>query len=448
MLSQSIVTAQVEPTDQDVRAILQERVEQSKRNVGIVVGLVSDKGTRVISYGRPDVNSPRELDGDSVFEIGSVTKVFTSLLLADMVARGEVGLNDPIAKFLPKSVKVPARNGREITLFDLATQSSGLPRLPNNMTPKDVNNPYADYSVAQLYDFLSHYTLTRDIGERYEYSNLGVGLLGHVLALRAGMDYETLVVRRICQPLGMNNTRIKLTPQMQAHLAVGHDQGGAAVENWDLPTLAGAGALRSTANDMLKFLAANMGLRKTELLPAMQQTQVVRRSTGTPDLSIGLGWHIFSKYGTEIVWHNGGTGGYHSFIGFDRNRRLGVVVLSNSNNDIDDIGLHLLESKYELAKYAPPKEHKAIKLDPKIFDAYVGEYELTPNLIITITRAGDKFYAEATGQGQAELFAESETDFFLTSIDAQLAFVKDAQGQVVRLILHQNGRDIPARKIK
>ena len=174
----------------------------------------------------------------------------------------------------------------------------------------------------------------------------------------------------------------------------------------------------------------------------------MRRSTGTPDLSIGLGWHIFSKYGTEIVWHNGGTGGYHSFIGFDRNRRLGVVVLSNSNNDIDDIGLHLLESKYELAKYAPPKEHKAIKLDPKIFDAYVGEYELTPNLIITITRAGDKFYAEATGQGQAELFAESETDFFLTSIDAQLAFVKDAQGQVVRLILHQNGRDIPARKIK
>src|SRR5205085_3419786 len=302
LLAQSVIAAQVEPPDQDVRAILQERVAQSKRNVGIVVGLISDKGTRVVSYGKPDVNSPRELDGDSVFEIGSVTKVFTSTLLADMVARGEVGLNDPIAKYLPKAVRVPTRNGREITLLDLATQSSGLPRLPNNMTPKDPNNPYADYSVEQMYDFLSHYTLTRDIGARYEYSNLGVGLLGHVLALRAGMDYETLVVKRICQPLGMNNTRIKLTPQMQAHLATGHDQGGAAVPSWDLPTLAGAGALRSTANDMLKFLAANMGLRKTELLPAMQQTHLARRSAGMPDVSIGLGWHILNKYGTEIVW--------------------------------------------------------------------------------------------------------------------------------------------------
>jgi len=148
------------------------------------------------------------------------------------------------------------------------------------------------------------------------------------------------------------------------------------------------------------------------------------------------------------VWHNGGTGGYHSFIGFDKSKRLGVVVLSNSNNDIDDIGLHLLESKYELVKYAPPSARKAIKLDPKIFDAYVGQYELVPNFIITITRDGDRFYAEATGQGKAELFAASETDFFLTLVDAQLTFVKDAQGQVVRLILHQSGRDTPAQKIK
>lgn len=445
---QSALALQATLTDADVRAILQERVEKSRRNVGIVVGLLSDKGSRIISYGKPDQNSGRNLDGDTVFEIGSVTKVFTSILLADMVGRGEVSLNDPISKYLPKSVRVPSRNGREITLLDLATQTSGLPRMPGNFKPKDPNNPYADYTVGQMYEFLSAYTLTRDIGEKYEYSNFGVGLLGHVLALRAGTDYETLVVTRICKPLGMNSTRATVSPEMRARLATGHDERGRAVMNWDLPTLAGAGALRSTANDMLKFLAANMGLSKSGLSKAMRMTHALQKPTGIPDLSVGLGWHILSKYGTEIVWHNGETGGYHCFIGFDKRKGLGVVVLSNSNGDIDDIGLHLLESRYALSKYEPLKERKAISLDAKILEAYVGEYAILPSLTITITREGNRLFAEASGQPKAELFAESETEFFLTVADAQVSFVKDERGQVTRLIVHQNGRDTPARKIK
>lgn len=444
----ALAAAEVEPTDAYIRAILQERVDQSKRNVGIVVGIISEKGSRIISYGKFDQRSPREVGGDTVFETGSVTKVFTSILLADMVERGEVSLNDPLSKYLPKSVKVPTRNGREITLLDLATQTSGLPRLPTNFRPKDPNNPYADYTVEQMYEFLSGYTLTRDIGERYEYSNFGVGLLGHILALRAGTDYETLVINRICKPLGMNSTRARLTPEMQARLAPGHDEGGRVVMNWDLPTLAGAGALRSTAQDMLKFLAANMGLVKSSLSAAMQKTHAVQRSTGIPDLSIGLGWHILSKYGTEIVWHNGGTAGYHSFIGFDKQKRIGVVVLSNSSTDTDDIGRHLLESKYQLAKYEPLKERKAIRLDPKILEAYVGQYELTPTLVITITRDGDKLYAEVPGQQKIEIFAESETDFFITEADAQVTFVKDEKGAVSHLVLHQRGQNIPAKRIK
>ena len=155
------------------------------------------------------------LDGNTVFEMGSISKVFTGALLADMVARGEVKLDDPIAKYLPQTVKVPSRNGRQITLLDLATQSSGLPRLPSNMRPADFSNPYADYSVQQLYEFLSGYSLTRDPGQRYEYSNLGVGLLGHVLALRAGKSYEEILKERILDPLGMNDTRVDATPSMK-----------------------------------------------------------------------------------------------------------------------------------------------------------------------------------------------------------------------------------------
>src|SRR5215510_9584529 len=242
MLPLRLSSAHSEINDDEVRKILEDRIEVAKRSVGIVVGLVDEKGTRIISYGKPDQNSTQPLDGDSVFEIGSVTKVFTATLLSDMVERGEVSLNDPISKFLPKSVKTPTMNGKEITLLDLSTQTSGLPRLPGNFAPKDPKNPYADYSVEQLYSFLSGYTLTRDIGAKYEYSNLGVGLLGHVLALRAGTDYETLVRQRILNPLKMDHSGIKLTPQMQARLAPGHDQSLKPVGNWDLPVLAGAGA--------------------------------------------------------------------------------------------------------------------------------------------------------------------------------------------------------------
>jgi D-alanyl-D-alanine-carboxypeptidase/D-alanyl-D-alanine-endopeptidase len=448
VLPVGVTRAQAGITDDEIREILKDRIDVGKKGVGIVVGLVDDHGIRIIGYGKPNKNSDQTVNGDTVFEIGSVTKVFTATLLSDMVERGKVRLNDPISKYLPKSVKTPTRNGKEITLLDLSTQTSGLPRLPDNFTPKDVQNPYADYTVEQMYAFLSSYTLTRDIGSKYEYSNLGVGLLGHILALRAGKDYETLVRTRICQPLKMDSTRIKLTPEMQARLAVGHNPALLPVPGWDLPTLAGAGAVRSTVNDMLKFVAANLGLKKSPLLVAMQNAHQSRHDTGTPDLEIGLNWHILKKFDTVMVWHNGGTGGYHSFIGFDQKQRKGVVVLSNSTNSIDDIGFHLLESKYPVAKFEAPKERKAIKLEAKILDAYVGEYQVVPGFGLTVSREGDQLFAQATGQNKFELFAETETDFFLKVVDAQITFVKDDKGQVTQLVLHQNGVNQPAKKIK
>jgi D-alanyl-D-alanine-carboxypeptidase/D-alanyl-D-alanine-endopeptidase len=248
------------PSDAEIREILVDRIDTQHQSVGIVVGVIGPEGRRAISYGHLEKGDAHPLSGDTVFEMGSVTKVFTSLLLADMVQKGEVSLDDPVAKYLPAMVKMPTRNGRVITLVDLATHTSGLPRLPTNLKPKDPANPYADYSVEQMYEFLSSYELTRDIGSKYEYSNLGGGLLGHVLALKAGKSYEELVESRICGPLGMHDTRITLTPEMKARLAVGHDASMNSVANWDLPTLAGAGAIRSTANDMLTFVGRIWGM--------------------------------------------------------------------------------------------------------------------------------------------------------------------------------------------
>jgi CubicO group peptidase (beta-lactamase class C family) len=434
------------PSDSEIRQILVDRIDAQKQSVGIVVGIIGPEGHKVIAYGPLEAGDPRPLNGDTIFEIGSMTKVFTSLLLADMVQRGEVALDDPASKYLPPSVKMPERNGRSIALVDLSTHTSGLPRMPNNFQPKDPGNPYADYSVEQLYQFLSGYQLTRDIGSQYEYSNIGGGLLGHILARRAGMDYGSLVRSRICDPLGMNSTRITLTPEMKARLAVGHNQGLQSVENWDLPTLAGAGALRSSANDLLTFVAANLGYTKSPLAPAMAAMLKVRRPTGQPGLEIALGWHIYTTNGKEIVWHNGGTGGYRSFMGFDPQARIGVVALSNTSTlvGVDDIGRHLLDANVPLAP--APKLHKQVSVDSKIFEGYVGTYQLATNYIFTITRDGDHLFAQLTGQPKAEIFPEGQRDYFYKAVDAQITFVTDDNGQATELILHQNGRDAHAKR--
>ncbi len=447
-LSCTLAFSQV-PSDTEVRRILADRVGAENNGTGIVVGMVDANGRHVVSYGSLAKNDNRKLDGDTVFEIGSMSKVFTSLVLMDMVRRGEIALTDPIAKYLPETVKVPERNGRKITLADLSTQSSGLPRLPTNMTPKDENNPYADYTVQQLYDFLSGYKLTRDIGSEYEYSNLGVGLLGHVLTLRAGMSYEAIVRSRVCDPLGLKDTRVTLTPEMKARLAVGHSAALAPVANWDIPTLAGAGALRSTANDMLTFLAANLGFVKTPLAQAMADEVSVRRSAGAPDMEIAYAWHVQTKDGNSIIWHNGGTGGYRTYMGYDPKARVGVVVLANISTPAgeDDIGRHLLNASYPLLKVEAPGEHQQISLDTKTFDRYVGQYQLGPGAIMTMSRDGNTFYTQLTGQPKFEVFAESERKFFLKVVDAQLTFDVNEQGAATQVTLHQNGNNIVAKRM-
>jgi CubicO group peptidase (beta-lactamase class C family) len=434
-------------SDADIRGILNDQLDP-KVDLGIIAGLIHAGSTHVVSAGKAGPGGAPALDGNTVFEIGSATKVFTATLLAEMIGRGEVHLDDPVAKYLPATVRVPTRNNKQITLLDLVTHTSGLPRLPTNLQPKDPDNPYADYTVEQMYAFLSGYELTRDIGAQFEYSNLGAGLLGHVLSLRVGMSYEALVTKRILEPLQMRDTVITLRPDLRSHLAPGHDSAGSLVANWDLPTLAGAGALRSTMNDMLKFLAANLA-GTSPLAAALRTTHESRRSLGTPDGSIGLGWLLRRGFGAEIVWHNGGTGGYHSFIGFDPRTGDGVVVLHNSAASIDDIGFHLINSQFPISKpAAPPKARKEFAINPSLLAAYVGEYQLAPTFTLTVTREADQLFIQATGQSKLPVFPESETDFFYKIVDAQVTFVKDKDGTVTGLVLHQGGRDAPGMKIK
>jgi D-alanyl-D-alanine-carboxypeptidase/D-alanyl-D-alanine-endopeptidase len=443
----------------EIREILVRRIDHQKQTVGIVVGVIEPNGRRVVAYGNLANGDPRTLDGDTIFEIGSITKVFTSLALADMVNREEVTLDDPAAKYLPENVRMPERGGRSITLLDLSTHTSGLPRIPSNMKPKDLGNPYADYTVDDLYQFLSSYTLPRDPGSEFEYSNLGGGLLGHLLAYRAGTDYESLIGTRITQPLSMPDTGITLSSSMKRRMATGHNGMLAPAANWDLPTLAGAGALRSSANDMLTFLEAFLGYKESPLAPAMKAMLEVRRPLGQS--TIGLGWIIMSAHDREIAAHDGGTGGFRAWVGYDPKERIGVVVLSNASTPIGvfDIGIHLLDPEWPLANPEPPKQRTEIPIDPRLLDHYTGRYQVTPNLIFEVTRDGGRLFAQAFVQlphnppgdpiaaPKFELFAEDEKNFFARVADNQITFETGPEGRATSLILHQAGRDMSAPRL-
>ncbi len=442
LVAAASLAAQSTPSDSAVRAILKERVDAG-RFAGVAVGFVSrDNQRRVIAYGPNAGVQP--FDGNTVFEIGSITKTFTASILADMVRKGEVALADPVVKFLPAGTVIPGLDGREITLLDLATQSSGLPGMPDNFKPKDNTNPYADYTVAQMYEFLGRYKLPRAIGEKYEYSNLGVGLLGHALSLRAGKDYESIVTARVLKPLGLKDTRITLTSSLQKRLAPGHGPDGSAAHNWDLPTLAGAGALRSTVNDMLTYLRANADSTSKPLGATLAMAHGERKAI-SPAMAIGLAWHrLKTPAGNTIVWHNGGTGGYRTFAGYVEATGQGIVVLSNTAQGVDDIGFHLLDPSLPLAPL--PKVRKEVTLSAEALDRYLGTFQLAPAFALTITREGAQLFAQATDQPRFALFAESDGEFFLKVVDAQVSFTKDASGVVTGLVLHQNGANVPGKK--
>jgi serine-type D-Ala-D-Ala carboxypeptidase/endopeptidase len=321
--------------DDDIRKILTGRIADPQKKGMIAATIDGDGRRRIVAVG--------DVRPDSLFEIGSVTKVFTSLLLADMSERAEVSLDDPLAKYLPEGVHVPG----PITLRQLAMHTSGFPRVPTNLSPKTLANPYVDYTPAKLYDFLNTYKLPRPPGEKWDYSNLGAGLLGHILARRAGIDYGTLVRLRIANPLDMTSTYTVVPDWLKPRAVKGHNVLGQPVSNWDWDALAGAGALWSSADDLLNFLAANLGQKKSGLAPAMAAMQKGRVPVAN-DIGQSLGWHTLTRNGADIFWKDGATFGFSSFLAFDPKTGRGVVILSDTAGSVADIAFHLLDPRLPL----------------------------------------------------------------------------------------------------
>ena len=404
----------------------------------MVVAVVDGDRGHVYGFGKlENGNAP---DADTLFQIGSVTKTFTATLLAEAVDGGELKLDTPVAELLP-GFKIPSRNGKAITLGELAMQDSGLPRLPGNMQRVGQPDPYAEYDAAKLKAFLEDYQLTRDPGEKYEYSNLGLGLLGYALARHAGTSYPKLLQSRIFDPLGMSATSATFSEPLDPRWAPGHDEQGKPVQPWHLDALAGAGAINSTGADMLRYLKANMGRGEGALQRAMKFAHEPRRNVGG-DERIGLAWMTKHDKAGDVVWHNGMTGGYASFMGFTADGKRGVVILTNIQRSVDDLGFATLLPD---APLAPAR--KQIAMSPQQLQDYVGQYRLAPNFVVTVMRQGDQLLAQATGQGAFPIFPNAADTFFAKVTDIRIDFKRDSKGKVNSLVLHQNGHDTSAPKL-
>lgn len=332
--------------DRDLAGALKSGELAPSTGAGVVIGVLDHGVQRIFSYG---VAKP-----DSIFEIGSITKTFTGLVLSQMVEQGKVKFDDPVRELLPPgTVQKPA--GAEITLLDLATQHSGLPRMPDNFKPVDGENPYADYHAANLYAFLATHGVAKAEKPGFLYSNLGFGLLGNALSVRAGTTYPMLLKEEVLDPLGMNDTAVTLTPDQQARFIPGHSGDHRPAHAWDLDAFAGAGAIRSTALDMLKYLAANLrpdGFKFAKSSPAaktiaaalVQDHELHAESFGPQ--KIALAWLFDPQSGD--YWHNGATGGYSAYVFFNPKGDYAAVVLLNTSisekgSYADQIGEHISE---------------------------------------------------------------------------------------------------------
>jgi len=393
----------------------------------LLFGVVDGETSELVAFGSLADGTPP--DGDTVYEIGSVTKTFTATLLARAVLAGRVTLDKPVAALLP-DFKIPSRAGRQITLAELATHRSGLPALPFNLLPKDQANPFADYDTAKLKAFLAHYQLPRDPGAAFEYSDVGFGLLGQALAELEHTTYDALARDAVLQPLGMTMSGTAATHALGVRLAPGHDARDKPAMNWNIPGLAGTGALRSTVRDMLRYLRANMGIDASPLAAAMKLAQQPRHDMDRTT-RIGLAWRISDK---GIVWHPGMTWGYRTFLGFTGDGRRGVVILSNTAADADDLGFATLLADAPLAP-----AHKAITLPSSSLDDYEGTYKLADKFLLTVFRLGDGLFARATGQQAFPILPSAPDEFFAKSWAIGISFTRDAKGAVNGLVLHQNG---------
>jgi serine-type D-Ala-D-Ala carboxypeptidase/endopeptidase len=409
------------------------------------IALVGPEGDVFIGVGRLSASDARAPDPDTLYEIGSISKVFTGLLLAQLIEAGEVAPEQTIDSLLPEPVMVPGRSGLEITLVNVTTHRSGLPRLADNMPFADPGDPYADYTTELLYEFLNGYSLPRDPGASYEYSNLAVGLLGHGLGRRAGSDWRSALEARVLMPLGLADTTPEPSAEQLSRLAPPHDADRFGVDSWHFQDSSGAaGALRSTARDLATFARAQIDPSSAGGLgPAIERSQLAVTDFGA-EADIGYGWFLLED--GALHFHNGGTGGYLSFLIVDRSAGLALVALLNTS--IATVSDRLGFAAFDVWRGGDPTipmPPPAVVVPSETLDAYVGRYNTIANTA-EIARDGDRLFLRIDAQPRVGIYPTAETEFELRAVEASVTFVRDGAAPARQLVLHQGGEDYVFRR--
>ena len=431
------------PTNADVEAILNKNFIANNKAKGVAVVLVDANGIRVVTTGI--ARGSEAVKPDDLFEIGSVTKTFTGLLLAIADEKGEAKLDDPVEKFLPNNIKLRDTADVPIRMVDLATQRSGLPRLATNMQPKDPKNPYADYTEQDLLDFVKNFRAVSARNEKYEYSNIGFGLLGYALMRAAkAKSFEALLSEQILKPLNRTSTTSDPT-RFVDRLAQPHDSNASPTPAWDLPTAhAAAGAIRATAGDMGRYIEAMAGLKQTTLASAISLATTMREQGPNRINPIGLAWMRLPFDKREFMNHDGGTFGSSSSLMVDRAAREGVFIVANTSTLLTDIAIHLMDRRHSIA---PREFPKIVPVATDLLKRYVGNYKLNDTMDIAVRLNADKLTAQATGQGEFEIFAQSETRFFAKVAPISITFGDVVDGKAGSFLLEQGGSMLTARRI-
>lgn len=425
----------------ELEKVLKHKVETEKLSVGIAVAIIENGQVSFINVGVANKETAQEIDQNTLFEIGSVSKVMTSTALATFVDEGTLKLSDPVQNYLPKSVKLPMKNDKAITFESLASHRSGLPRLPSNMQFSNPLNPYVDYTTEMMYEFLNQYTLPREVGESPEYSNLAVGLLGHTLAKIDDMNYEQMLMQRVLKPLKMKDTFVNVPKSALTRRSKGHNGNLETTDYWQLPAMAGAGAVVSDATDMALYLKANM--QQNKLASAIKLTHQPTAEFGNSLTEVGLGWIIQGTADGDVYMHNGQTGGFASFIGFNPTSHKGIVILSNTSILMDEVGYSYLTNSLASLKLTTP-----VKVAEAELAKLIGRYELVPGFILSITHDEDKLFVQGTGQPRLPLTANSINEFVNNAVKARIQFELDANGIATSLTMYQGGQTLPGKKLK
>ncbi|MCX7359733.1 MAG: serine hydrolase [Alphaproteobacteria bacterium] len=414
---------------QDIAELLAGRIDAQHRGTGGLVSVVQARDAWTVRHGTVSRESASGVSLDTPFQIASLTKIFTALLLSDAAMRGEVALDDSLAAYL--DVSVPSFEGRAIVLADLATHASGLPLRPPSRVDRSRDNPYAGYSDADLRADIAATTLSRAPGSAFEYSNYGFALLGAALSARLGKPYETILRERILTPLRMRATSLTPSTATRARLIQGYDMEFVPANVWDFGALAPAGGLFSTARDLRKFLALWTEPFNTPLAQAARDMFTTRRSGPDAQTQMALGWRVIERNGRTLGWSNGSGGGVRAYMAVAPGAE-GVIAYANMQTGIgvDDIGLRVLDPSNSV-DVSPIPLRVAIPLPASVLDRYTGTYAYAPDDLMTITREGDGLVL-VSGPNRLSLFAESETLFFIREENVTVTFDAGASTFVFR----------------